>query len=430
MLTILSCSHSFASENPASDHGAEEVKALLDAGRFSEAYDLALNYIDDLEGDPTFDLQYGVAAIDSGHVSEGVFALERVAFFAPENPLVSLELARGYYLLEQFDKAQQLFEAVLLLNPPDNTRVRIATYLDRINQQSFPITRVRSFIEVWRGYDSNINSGPESQTTIVSLSSDALGQGDPFNRVQMGSTIEHQYAADRQLDVSLKGNFRYYDNESEQDFSTLSLSGGHSWTQQNNRYRLGADLQHFSRDGEGYRDLLGINGSWTHQLDKQSQWRLYGGISSLDYVDSSWKDSTQSYLGGNYLLSGNHRWKPLWFAGAFVGQETPDTAGILADAQVDRFFWGANLGVQLSLSDKLTLTPALTFQSSRYKGDDWLYRVRRQDDYTIFNLNLEWAVENNWTVLAGYSVSHANSNIELYEYDRQQTVLGLRYSFK
>jgi tetratricopeptide (TPR) repeat protein len=430
LLTILSCSHSYALDSVASASGAEQVKALLEAGRSNEAYDLALSYVDDLEGDPVFDFQYGVAAIDSGNISEGIFALERVAFLEPDNPLVSLELARAYYLLAQFDKSKELFEAVLLRNPPDNARIRIVKYLNLINQQQYPITEVKGYVEVWHGYDSNINSGPESQTDIVTLSDDALGQGDLFNRVKLGTSVEHQYAANRMLDVSLSGNFRAYDDETEQDYSTLSASVGHRWAQQNNHYRVGVNWQHFSRDDEGYRDLLGVNGHWTHQLDKQSQWRLYGGVSSLDYADSNWKDGTQYYLGGNYLLSGNSRWKPLWFAGTFVGQETPDTAGILADAQVDRFFWGANLGVQLTLSDHLTLTPALTYQSSRYKGEDWLYKVRRQDDYTLFNLNLEWAVENNWTLLAGYSSSHANSNIELYEYDRQQTMLGLRYSFK
>ncbi|WP_417225336.1 surface lipoprotein assembly modifier [Amphritea sp.] len=426
LLTLLACSPSFAS-----DREAEQVKALLDAGRFDEAYDLALIYIDDLEGDPVFDFQYGVAAIDSGNISEGIFALERVTFLEPDNPLVSLELARAYYLLAQFDKSKQMFEAVLLRNPPNNARIRIVKYLNLIDQQDqYPTTEVKGYVELWRGYDGNINAGPESQTNIVTLSNDALGRGDLFSRVNLGSSLEHHYAAGRMLDISLRGNFRGYDDETEQNYSTLSAGAGHSWTNQQNRYRIGADLQHFRRDGERYRDLFGINASWTHMLNKQSQLRLYSGVSRLEFADTSWKDGIQYYLGANYLLSGRGRWRPLWFAGMYMGQETPDTAGILADAQVDRFFWGANFGVQLALTEAVTLTPAVTYQSSDYKGDDWLYGVQRQDDFILFNLNLEWAVEKNWTVLAGYSVTDADSNIELYEYDRQQTMLGLRFSFE
>ena len=421
----------FSTYSHASDNGTQLIRQLLDAGRFNEAYHLASTYLQRYEGDPEFDFQYGVAAIDSGNISEGVFALERVAFTDPENPLVRLELARGYYLLQQFDKSQQLFEDVLLLNPPDNVRIRIVQYLDLIGKrQSFPATRVKSFVEIWRGFDSNINSAPGSQAQLVTLTSDALGRGDQFSRVRMGTTIEHQYAADRLLDFSLNGNFRYYDSETGQDYRTLSVAGGHTWIENRDRFRFGSELQFFSRDGERYRDLLGINASWTHSPDSQSQFSLYGGISLLDYAQDNWKDATQYHLGGSYLMKTTGDWNPLWFAGLFAGQEKPDTGGVLADALIDRVFWGSNVGVQLEPLTDLTLTPVITYQSSRYKGNDWLYGVRRQDHFAIMNINFEWALEQNWTVLANFSTNHADSNIELYEYDRQQTLLGLRYSFQ
>ncbi len=425
LLTALFSTNSYAVAS-----GADMIKELLDAGRFNEAYELAMTYLSGYEGDPEFDFQYGVAAIDSGNASEGVFALERVAFTDPDNPLVRLELARGYYLLNQLGKAKQLFEQVLQLNPPENVQIRIAKYLQLIEQNSYPVTKVAGFVEIWRGFDNNINSGPESQTDLVTLSDDALGRGDQFNRVRVKGSIVHQYQIDRKLDFSLGGNFRYYDTETEQDYGTVTINGGHTWADKKDRYRLGGVMQKYMRDGKSYRDLLGINASWTHSPNKDSQLRLSTGVSSLDYVDSSWKDATQYHLQGNYFQAGKGSWQPVWFAGFFVGEETPDTAGILADSQVDRFFWGSNIGVQLQPRSDLILTPVITYQSSRYKGEDWLYAVKRQDDFTMLNVNLEWALENNWDLLANISSNHANSNIELYEYDRQQAMLGLRYSFK
>lgn len=425
LLTALLSTNSYAVAS-----GADMIKELLDAGRFNEAYDLAMTYLNGHEGDPEFDFQYGVAAIDSGNASEGVFALERVAFTDPDNPLVRLELARGYYLLNQFEKSKQLFEQVLQLSPPENVQIRIAKYLQLIEQNSYPVTKVAGFVEIWRGFDNNINSGPESQTDLVTLSDDALGRGDQFNRVRVKGSIDHQYQVDRKLDFSLGGNFRYYDTETEQDYGTVTINGGHTWADLKDRYRLGGVMQNYRRDGKSYRDLLGINASWTYLPNKDSQLRLSAGVSSLDYVDSSWKDATQYHLQGNYFQVGKGSWQPVWFAGLFVGEETPDTAGLLADSQVDRFFWGSNIGVQLQPGSDLTLTPVITYQSSRYKGEDWLYAVKRQDNFAMLNLNLEWALENNWDLLANISSNHANSNIELYEYDRQQAMLGLRYSFK
>jgi opacity protein-like surface antigen len=43
---------------------------------------------------------------------------------------------------------------------------------------------------------------------------------------------------------------------------------------------------------------------------------------------------------------------------------------------------------------------------------------------------MEWTVAPSWTVLANYSFTDIGSNIELYEYDRQQAMLGLRYNFQ
>ena len=422
---LTAAGHSVAASGP------ELIKQLLDSGKVDEAYTLAVNYLAGHEGDPEFDFQYGVAAIDSGNISEGVFALERVAFSDPKNPLVRLELARGYYLLEQYSKSKQLFEQVLELQPPENVRIRISRYLGFIEQrQAFPVTKVKSFVEIWRGLDSNINSAPGNQTEVVTLSSDALGRGDHFNRLRLGASIEHRYAPNRQLDFSAEGDFRYYDSESDQDYSSVSLNGGHSWTEGKHRYRLGAVWQHFSKDGSGYRDLLGLNASWKYTPDQESLIRVYGGIGQLNYDEISWRDATQAYLGGNYFVSRSGSWNPLWFAGLFAGQETPERSGILADAEVDRFFWGTNVGVQLQPQPDITLTPVLTYQSSRYGGVDWLYGVRREDDFAMLNLNLEWQVEPAWKVLANLSSIHAESNIELYDYDRQQAMLGLRYDFE
>ena len=71
-----------------------------------QAYEYASAYREVYEGDPYFDYYYGVAAIDSGKVSEGVFALERVLIAFPDDPVATLELARGYYILEEYSRAR------------------------------------------------------------------------------------------------------------------------------------------------------------------------------------------------------------------------------------------------------------------------------------------------------------------------------------
>lgn len=408
-----------------------DVKTLVDQKKFQKAYELAVEHLDQLEGDPEFDLQYAIAAIDSGHLSEGIFALDRVLLLEPGHPVAKLELARAYFMLGQFEKSQFLFEEVQKQDPPKNVAMRIAQFLALIEQKtSIPPTRFSSFIELWTGYDSNINSGPGNQTTLVTLTDNALGRGDQYAQVKLGASVDHQYSADGGLNFSFNADLRYYDTESEQDYRNITVSGGHTWYAEDEQYLVNFIAQQYSLDYEDYRDLVGLNLGWNKQLSQNMVIRSFLGVNQLTYDDASWKDATQISGGFNLLYGGQGSWNPIYFAGLFVGDEEPDTPGILADGQVDRRFLGGNVGVQLSPLKNVTVTPALTFQTSKYQGDDWIYSIKRKDDFTLFNLNVSWDVAESWVVLANYSYTEADSNIELYEYDRQQIMLGLRYNFQ
>lgn len=409
----------------------DQIKALIEAGQAKEAYQLAISQLESYEGDPAFDLQYGIAAIDNRKVSEGVFALERVVSVEPDNAMARLELARGYYLLALYEKSKQLFNEVLQLNPPQNVQIRINQYLAWINKETTKQpTQFESFIELWSGYDSNVNTGPENQTDLVTLSDSALGRSDLFNQIRISAKVDHAYAENESLTFGFNADMRYYDTESAQEYKSMTFTGGHIWKRDRDKFQVNAVLQNYSLNNEDYRTLMGVNGSWSRRLGEDSLLKTFIGINSLSYDSLTWKDSTQINLGANYIFAETGRFSPVYFMGMFVGQETPDTAGVLADAEVDRLFYGGNLGVQLKLSDDLILVPAMTYQSSRYAGEDWIYKVKRKDDLVILNLSLEWALQDAWTVLARYSSTFAGSNIELYEYDRHQAMLGVRYNFQ
>ncbi|WP_415903079.1 surface lipoprotein assembly modifier [Neptuniibacter sp. QD29_5] len=407
-----------------------DLKNLVDQGKYDQAYQLALTHLDGLEGDPAFDMQYGVAAIDSKRVSEGVFALERVIFLEPNNSLAKLELARGYYLLNQFEKAKQLFLQVKKVNPPTAVANRIDQYLSLIDKKTtVPPTKFTSFVEVWAGYDSNLNAGPDDQTNVVILSNDALGKDDQFNQVRLGSFIEHAYSPDNTLLFGAQADMRFYHTEDEQDYNNISLNAGHLWKMDDQQFQINFSFQKYLLDRKQYRDMFSVNGQWSKQVSPNSVAKFFVGANSLVYDESDWKDALQLNAGVNYLYAGTGAWNPLYFVGGFIGNETPDESNILSDGQVDRVFWGGNVGVQLSPLKNLKFTPSITYQDSEYAGNDWIYGVKRHDKYMLANLNVEWIIGSSWVVLGNYSFTKSDSNIELYEYDRQQVMLGMRYNF-
>ncbi|WP_415894922.1 surface lipoprotein assembly modifier [Neptuniibacter sp. PT34_22] len=426
LAVILYCLSSFVAADTVTD-----LKNLVDQGKYAQAYQLALSHLESMEGDPAFDMQYGVAAIDSKHVSEGVFALERVIFLEPRNFLAKLELARGYYHLNQFEKAKQLFLQVKKVKPPQVVANRIDLYLSLIDKKTtIPPTKFTSFVELWAGYDSNLNSGPSDQTNVVILSSDALGRSGQYNQVRLGGDIEHAYSPDAALLFGAHADMRLYHTEDEQDYKNISVNGGHLWKMDDQQFQVNFVLQKYLLDRKQFRDLLGANAQWSKQLSRNSVAKLFVGANSLTYKDSAWKDALQLNAGANYLYAGEGSWNPLYFVSGFIGNESPEESNLFTNSLVDRVFFGGNLGVQLSPADNIKLTPSFTYQESEYAGEDWIYGIKRNDKYMLANLNIDWTVGPSWTLLGNYSYTKSDSNIELYEYDRQQVMLGLRYSFR
>ncbi|WP_271274287.1 porin family protein [Aliamphritea hakodatensis] len=392
---------------------------------------MANTMLPEYEGDPAFDIQYAVAAIETFHLEEGVFALERVLLVEPDNQLARLELARGYYQQRKFDQAAAMFNAVKTKNPPPRVLTRIDRYLALIEKRRVNrFTRVQGFIELYAGYDSNVNSAPGSQLTRVVLSDDALGRGDSFMALKAGVDVEHRYAEDRSLIFESRLDIRYYDTEEAQDNSNLTLKVGHRWYEGKNQYQLNAVRQDYRLDEDGYRDLMGLSVDWNRQLSNRSLLRSYLAVNDLEYASSEWRDSRQYSLGSNYLYAGEGNWKPVYVLGGFIGNEKPDEPGTLADGDVDRNFYGVSLGVQLTPLQDLTLMPSLVYQVSEYAGDHWIYNVKRKDKYAALNLNMNWRFKPDWSLLANYSYADSDSNIELNDFRREQINFGLRRDFK
>lgn len=140
----------------------EQISSLRSSGAVSQAMALAQQHLKDLEGNVSFDFAYGLAAIDAGFPSHAVFALERVLQHQPDNLRARLELARGYFLLEQFESARIEFNRVLDTNPPENVQNNVNRYLDIIRlRESRYKTTSSFFVEFGGGRDDNVNSAPD-----------------------------------------------------------------------------------------------------------------------------------------------------------------------------------------------------------------------------------------------------------------------------
>ena len=218
---------------PARADVVEDLRALYARGDSAAAYALAIRHQLDMEGDPAFDYEFGIAAIDSGHYSQGVFALERVLLQNPDDHRTRLELARGYFLLEQYDRARREFETVLAAAPPVSVQENIQRFLNiiRVKESRYQSTARLTF-DLDRGWDSNVNSAPFSPEFVSpvlgpgTLSSGSTQLGDFYTEANVGASLTIPVAPGRYVGASFDVHHRSNDEHDrfDTDAQTMTVS--------------------------------------------------------------------------------------------------------------------------------------------------------------------------------------------------------------
>lgn len=412
------------------------LKSLLNSGQVEKAYNYAAKGVTEHEGAPEFDYYYGIAAIDSGHASEGVFALERVLSLDPNNHAARLELARGYFLLEEYARARQEFETVLSIDPPDDVVKRVNLYLDAIvTQEGRYTTTQTAFVEFGLGSDSNANSGPDLVsynigTFTVPLDTNSQEQDDNFAELKLGYKITTPTSPGTLYFLALDGDFHNNDDNSLFDTRTYTLDTGFKFLQAQNIFTVDVFAQQFELDGRDYRLLTGLNTSWLNNLTQQSTVQLYLQFAKQDYERLATRDANTISLGSSYSKRFSTTLSPVLIAGIYLAQDDPKLNTDAARQGTERDYFGIQLGTILGLSESLSARLSVSYQDSKYGMPNSLTGQTRQDDYLSTSLSFDWRVARNWGLSAKASVAENSSNNVLFEYDRTLFSVNLRYKVK
>ena len=411
------------------------LRGLVDAGKSAQAYEYARRYLREAQGGPRFDLYYGIAAIDSGHASEGVLALERVLKRQPDNHLARLELARGYFLLEEYPRSRQEFERVLASNPPDPVKANINRYLDAIRlKEGIYYTTATFYVDAGGGYDTNANSGPtdsliDTRLGTTTLSAESTEQDDTFLSLGLGTQFNSPLTPAWSIYGNLDLTTRQYSQQDEFSYLTIDGRFGLSWRTGRQLYRAGAYAQSYILDGKRYREIAALNANWRYQTDKKTLVEAYGQYGSLSYPDNGVNDATMRSLGVGLARNLSARWSPMLFGSLAFGHDSPDESGQTAKAETERDYYWLRAGVQVSPTDQLALTGALIWQASEYGAEDPVFGTTRQDDYLGADLSLNWLASRHWSARLGAVYSNNDSTIAIYDYSRTQVFASLRYSY-
>ena len=367
-------------------HDPDRLSTLVEQGNYTEAYELAREHRAEHAGDPRFDFHYGVAAVESGHPGEGIFALERVLIAQPGSDLARLELARAYFLRGDDRRARREFEIVQSHQPPANVQAQIDRYLLAIQRRADRYeTTVSGYIEAGAGHDSNVNSATASESvdTIlgeVDLATAAQERSDAYGRLKGRVRVSHPVTPEINLIAEAGARGRYYQDEDAFDNGTVDGSVGALWRLPDWQVRTTLNAGRFYLDGEDYRDQTGLSAAYQLNLDERSVAMATLDVADLDYETRDTLDSTLWILGVGLSRSFATERRPTVSAQVFFGGEDADNDSIQAQADAERDIFGVQAGLRMWLAPQWSFRGTIEARASEYEEAGLLCVVAREEE--------------------------------------------------
>jgi hypothetical protein len=427
LAVLLLCASVWARADAVTDR----AKSLLQRNDPVAAYKLLQPLEPQRAGDPEFDYLLGISALDAGDPERAIFALERVLAVQPDNLQARAEIARAYLATGEREAAKREFEAVRARQVPPQVRSTIDGYLSAI--AAAEQTQVSSYLDVWFGYDSNVNSATPTSTIAIpaigpvfTLAPSLLETSDQFMNVALGTYFTRKLSLSWSLVGNLGGVLRRNFSANIFDTDTVDGSLGVRFARGLDAVTVGLQGQYFGVGSAGYRTTGGGVAQWQHNFDERTQATVFGQYAALRYDTQPVRDADRGIAGVAFGKTFIGAYAPTVFLSVYGGQEK----------EVDEAFphlghtpAGVRLGGQVRLGGGYSAYGSVAYEQREYGGPDPLFLVTREDKQTDVILGLSYLWRPGVTFRAQGWYTDNSSNIVLNNYDRTEISLGVRFNF-
>lgn len=406
------------------------AQAARQRGDVDTAYQLLAAQMDTLGGDPEFDYQLGLAALDSGYYSEAVFALQRVLFNDPRFAGARLDLARAHTALGDYAAAREELDRVEAAKPPVQVAAAIEALRSRIDNQAVADTGLglRGRVALVAGYDTNANAATDDAVVLVG--------GIPFTLNPQSQELDSPvYGADASLRYSrrlmehitffstLGATHRVYPDAEFVDATSVAGRFGESlaWNNWIGTLSVGGTYSVLDDrfNNRSIRTELGVSRLFTRtRLD------LTGRFGVLRYADRLAVQNVDQLLGALTLTTAPVQSMTVSFSG-LLGDDTAAQAG----SPYGRDLIGVRSRLRWLASPRLDATLSLGYVESEYDGP--FIGQQRDDDQTTAGINLRWREILPGGMNLGTYLRHTDnaSTVTLFTYERTEIGLNVAKEF-
>ncbi len=398
------------------DAPVQEATQAIAAKQAQKAFDLLSPLEATRSGDADFDLILGIAAKETGQFARAIFALERVVAVQPGNARARAELASAMFAVGDNANARKLLQEAKAEGVPEGVGRTIDEFLQAIDKvDEAGRSTLKLHVDAGIGFDSNVNSGPSSNSFAVP----AFG-GLVFTLLPSGRKTDASYLhlgagmsgrallAPRWSFIgSLSASLRKHDSDaSDLNIDQIDASGGLSYREERHEFSGVVNLGHTAIGGDTLRKMTGLTAEWTYRPDGTRQWGTYLQISNLDYPSQGARDARRTVLGTSYAKQ--HGNKMISYAGIYIGREKPDNSLL---PFLGHKLIGLRAGLQIALSTDWSLFATAGLEKRDYGGTDRLFLITRKDTQLDLSIGASWAFADKWSLKPQLSYNRSSSNI-------------------
>jgi tetratricopeptide (TPR) repeat protein len=409
-----------------------QAEPLVRAGRFADAYNLLSPHEDRLAGDLKFDYLLARSALEVGQPSRASFIYERILAVEPNFVGVRLEMGRAYLALGDYARAKLEFETVLRFeNLPPDLRQQAQIY-DNAATQYLAGKRTVGFgyLELGYGYDSNPQSATRiSEVTLAGggtllLPQSALARGDQYTALTAGGEVIHALTDRFTVFAGGEGRARVFRELSVAEFGTVDLRAGVGYNEGAHNVRVALTGGRFWLDDTKTRDSYGATLDYRYLAGKQDQITFGLSASRNEFLPDALVinsyDLAQASIGWLHATADGRGAAGLTLLGGSELQTEGRVDG-------DKPFVGLRVILQRTFADTVGAFLSAGVQYGEYSEVNPLFGTKRKDTLGDVAVGVSWAFAKGWSLRPQVLYMRNESNQDLYQYDRTDVSLNLRF---
>ncbi|MEZ5563571.1 MAG: tetratricopeptide repeat protein [Gammaproteobacteria bacterium] len=395
------------------------------------------------------DFDAALQAIDQNQLRT---ARERLTTLLATNPSLSrarLELARVYYLSQDYPQARAEAQRVADdPNTPPAVRTTVLAFLAQIDaDQKQNMARHHWTPSIYAGlmFDSNVNVGPSRDIIDINGTPGFVlpesQEKDDYAMV-ISPGIAHTYNPGRRFEAGeqqgffvwqsqANGYYRAYADEDDYNLGILTLRTGPAWIVPG-RWRAGIGLQgdQIFLGGDNLAWFTTLNPNITWELGNDTELSLDGIATDRRYHDNDEDGRDGLYLSANAILTHYFRNRTIGLQGGIGYADF--------DADDDRFGYKAPdlmVGVIVDAWQGGSVYARLNYRNYDFDGPEpapFAPTTRDEDEVRVslgFQHEFRSDALQNWVLLGSWVHTDNDSNVGIYEYDRDIVNLGMARNF-